>query len=172
MTYNSGIGATKYGNWERAEAWGTSTVAWNDTEPTSSVFTLGDNTNWNGDDYDYIAYCFTNVDGYSKAGVYEGNDDTDGTFVYLGFRPAWILMVNTEGANSWIVWDNKRSTYNTNDSIMEIHDTTIETVDDDKNIDMLSNGFKLRNDRTGFNGETTHMYLAFAETPFKYSNAR
>jgi hypothetical protein len=179
MTYNQGMtdltgSPNWYGNWERAEAWhdGDADQGWSDSAPTSSVFSLGKNNNFNDDDEDYIGYCFKNVDGYSKAGVYEGNDDTDGTFVYLGFRPAWILMVNTEGANSWIVWDNKRSTYNTNDSIMEIHDTTIETVDDDKNIDMLSNGFKLRNDRTGFNGETTHMYLAFAETPFKYSNAR
>jgi hypothetical protein len=122
---------------------------------------------------DFIAYCFADVDSYLKCGSYVGNGNADGTFVYTGFRPAWVMIKRTDFVENWWMFDNKRSPFNVvdkaliaNDPIQEISNTSIP-------IDVLSNGFKLRNNYTGLNASGgTFIYLAIGEASFKYSNAR
>jgi len=147
---------------------------WNSTAPTSKVFSVGTNTAINQSSQTYVAYCFAPVAGYSDFGSYTGNNSaTDGTFVYLGFRPKFLMIKSTSASTSWVMMDSARNTYNLADTSLYAEsansETTIGTVND---IDFLSNGFKLRNN-TGFvNASQTYIYAAFAETPFKYSLAR
>ena len=104
-------------------------------------------------------------------GTYTGNGNADGTFVYLGFRPAFLLWRYSAGSASWTMTDNTRSTYNLTTGQLYANASTAETQYTD--VDFLSNGFKIRETDTARNtsgGE--HIYLAFAETPFKYSNAK
>jgi hypothetical protein len=146
---------------------------WNDTAPTSSVFTVGtaNTTNWSTKTY--IAYCFHSVDGYSKVGSYEGNDSTDGTFVYTGFRPAFIMFKSVDTGDSWVITDTDRDT--SNDGVTQKlypNGSFEEQTASNFIVDHLSNGFKLRQTSNQINNASTYIYLAFAETPFKYSNAR
>ena len=154
-------------------------AVWNDTSPTSSVFTIGTNTDVNVDGRTYVAYCFSSIDGYSSAGTYKGNagsNETDGTFVYTGFRPAWVMckLTSTDG-ESWLIKDNKRSPFNPADEWLYADKNAAEATANTtlRDIDFLSNGFKFRGWSTELNGNgESYTYLAFAETPFKYSNAR
>jgi len=148
-------------------------VHFNNTEPTSSVFTINTSNAGNGSSDTFIAYCFHSVDGYSKVGSYTGNgSSSDGTFVYTGFRPKYVLIksVNTQ---SWNITDTARLNYNLNDLRLLANSSGAE---EDRGasdgIDMLSNGFKLRSTATIINSANNFIYIAFAETPFKYSNAR
>jgi hypothetical protein len=126
---------------------------------------------------DYIAYCFHSVDGYSKIGSYTGNGNADGTFVYTGFRPAFTMIKQSSGAGeSWIMQDNKRSPQNVVVIESEANNAATEYSSDTAagyRIDYLSNGFKIRNTNVNWNESgSTYIYMAFAEQPFKYSNAR
>ncbi|MDP6583865.1 MAG: hypothetical protein QF535_04355, partial [Anaerolineales bacterium] len=141
--------------------------------PTSSVLKLGTNTDKNQSTITYIAYCFHSVDGYSKVGTYEGNGDADGTFVYTGFRPAWVMYKRTDVANDWHIKDSERASYNGMDIFLQANSAGAEQDSDAHQADFLSNGFKARNPYAEGNADGgTYIYLAFAETPFKYSNAR
>jgi|MDSW01.2.fsa_nt_gb hypothetical protein len=146
---------------------------WNDTAPTSSVFTVGSSNGSNGSSDDMIAYCFSEVAGYSKFGFYTGNGNANGPLVFLGFRPAFVLtkIVDTMNEN-WTISDNKRSTFNAVDAFLRPDESTAETSGAAK-MDFLSNGFKLRNtdDKTNRNGGK-FIFMAFAESPFKNSRAR
>jgi len=157
---------------------------WNDTAPTSSVFTVGTAAETNRDDHNFIAYCFHSVDGYSKVGSYTGNGNVDGTFAYTGFRPAYVLIkCSNSGTNGhWFIFDSVRQTYNVIGDVALAADLNLaEGLGSTWNpntsgavIDFLSNGFKIRTTATSgisVSGQT-YIYLAFAETPFKYSNAR
>ena len=136
------------------------------------MFYTWTNTENNGNDESYIAYCFHSVDGYSKVGSYTGNGNADGTFVYTGFRPAWIMVKHTTQSESWTIWDTDRDTYNQADLRLFADANTAET-ENALAVDILSNGFKFRHADASFNDSgDTFIYLAFAETPFKYSNAR
>jgi len=142
-----------------------STTPWNDTEPTSSVFTVGtaNGTNQNGDSL--IAYLFAEKQGYSKFGSYTGNGNADGTFVYLGFKPAWIIIKNTARSDNWYLFDNKRGGFNVDNDFVFPDLSNAEVTSDQ--IDILSNGFKCRNGNDAINssGELI-IYMAFAENPF------
>jgi len=121
-------------------------------------------------DHDFITYCFRSIDGYSKMGSYTGNDDSnDGTFVYTGFRPAWV-MIKTTDVGGWNILDSTRSTYNEMGDIVAAHENNAESEAD--SLDFLSNGFKIMSSSGDFNSIEPYIYIAFAETPFKYSNAR
>jgi hypothetical protein len=126
----------------------------------------------NGSDDTYIAYCFHSVEGYSKVGSYTGNGSTDGTFVYTGFRVSYVLIKAIGAVEPWMIMDVAREPTNLNDAQLQASATNAETQDGN-GLDMLSNGFKLRSaiGNWGSNG-ISYMYVAFAETPFKYSNAR
>ena len=139
---------------------------WNDTAPTSSVFSLGTNAPVNGSGKNLIAYCFAEKTGYSKFGSYVGNGNADGTFVYTGFRPAWVLIKQTNTTNNWILMDNKRPGYNLTNSFLEPDGNGAEIVNNANNrIDMLSNGFKIRGTGTGTNASSgNYIYMAFGQS--------
>jgi hypothetical protein len=131
---------------------------------TATVFSLGTNNEANAGD-DYIAYCFAEVEGYSKFGSYTGNANANGPFVYCGFRPAWVLIkVTNIGTTNWIVFDSVRQTYNVIGPWLMPSATNAEIVSD--YIDFLSNGFKLRVSNNLVNGSGTYIFAAFAEHPF------
>ena len=148
----------------------------NDTAPTALVFSVGSYSEVSGNTKKYISYCFHSVDGYSKVGSYTGNSSADGPFVYTGFRPAFILMKNASRAGSWYLVDTKQdSGFNSMNNTYSKHllADTSGAQDNPSGVDFLSNGFKLRTPGTGQNYNTdTIIYIAFAESPFKYSNAR
>jgi len=152
-------------------AGGDFTGAWNNTTPTSTVFTLGNSTETNASAGTFVAYCFAPIAGYSAFGSYVGNGSTDGTFVFTGFRPACIILKVSDGTASWLIHDNKRNVNNVVDKKLFPNLSDAEATADVA--DFLSNGFKLRGTNTQFNGNGyNYIYMAFAENPFKYSLAR
>ena len=140
---------------------------WSDEAPTSSVFTLGDGVEVNTNTEDYIAYLFRDVQGFSKFGSYTGNADADGTFVYTGFRLAFILFKRTDSTSEWSIFDTKRNTYNIVNHHLYADLPNAEGDDDD--FDITANGFKHRRD-SNVNKAGTYIYMAFAEAPFVNSN--
>jgi len=137
---------------------------WNDTAPTSSVFSLG---TWSGFDAGgtMIAYCFAEKKGYSKFGSYTGNGNADGTFVYTGFRSAFLLCKRADGGTgNWQLFDNKRLGYNLDNYGVQPNLSNAENTAQD--LDILSNGFKHRQSGNDLNGSNTYIYMAFAENPF------
>jgi hypothetical protein len=140
----------------------------------------GDANSWtNGSVSDtFVAYFFASIEGFSKIGSYTGNGSTDGPFVYTGFRPAFVIVKRTDLSTNghWIMMDSTRKTYNVIDSEKLFANTTPSESGisgDDTSTDFLSNGFKLRGTYSGINGSgSSYIYIAFAEMPFKYSNAR
>ena len=143
---------------------------------TSSVINLG--YTWNNDsDNDHIAYCFHSVDGYSKVGSYSGisTSGTDGPFVYLGFKPAYLLIKRySSGTSDWVVFDNARDDANETDDILYPHLSAAEASDaTGYGVDFVANGFKVKSSWSAINYTGyDFIYLAFAEHPFKYSTAR
>jgi hypothetical protein len=147
---------------------------WNSTAPSATVFTLGSDTFGNSADT-RIAYCFHSVDGYSKVGSYTGNYSADGTFVYCGFQPKYVLLKQSSASgNSWGIFDDERSTYNVIDDHLTADGTAIENVAHSAaKLDFVSNGFKARGTGSILNSlSQTYIFIAFAEYPFKYANAR
>jgi hypothetical protein len=145
--------------------------AWNNTAPTSSVFSVGSSSFSNGGTM--IAYVFAPVAGYSAFGSYTGNASTDGPFIYTGFKPNFVMVkqTNTSG-NSWWMFDGVRSTSNAVFNRLAANLSDAE-YSNSSTFDFLSNGFKLRFSDTAWNGSgSTYIYAAFAESPFKYSLAR
>ena len=132
---------------------------------TSTVFPVDDNTN------QYIIYCFSEVAGYSKFGSYTGNGSSDGTFVFTGFRPAFLIVKATGLTESWYLYDNKRNTFNAVDKYLRADNSLVEGTF--VLGDLLSNGFKIRQTDSALNTSgQTYIYLAFAEAPFKNARAR
>jgi hypothetical protein len=137
----------------------------NDTAPTTSLFTVGNDSRSNGSGNSMIAYCFAEKQGFSKFGSYTGNGSADGTFVYTGFKPAFVMVKRTDTTGNWWIHDNGRNTYNVLNKYLFADSSSAEGTDD--NMDFLSNGFKLRvatyqpNTSGG-----TWIYLAIAEQPF------
>ncbi len=132
-------------------------------------FGLDDNVNSNG--VDMIMYCFASIGGYSKVGSYEGNSNTDGSFIYTGFSPGFVILKTINGTGNWNTLDNKRDPYNVVKDYIYLNATDVNTPA--TSLDFLSNGFKLRiNDSYWNDSSYEYLYIAFAESPFKYSNAR
>jgi len=175
--YHVGIGNT-HGLYLNTEAKKVDDAGfWNDTTPTSTVFTTGNGNGYRtgGIAEDYLAYCFANVNGYSKFGSYTGNGNANGSFVYTGFRPAFIMIKRTNTTGGWHIHDNKRNTGNLTSTmvVLSANFADQEYAHVNYQTDFLSNGFKLRNTTNEWNGSgNTHVYMAFAEQPFKYANAR
>ena len=172
--YTASQGATKYLKLNDSTILTDSQYYWNDTEPTSSVVTLGDNTDVNYDSgQTYIAYCFANTEGYIKAGEYTGNGDADGTFVYTGFRPAFVLVKATTQTESWQIFDSARDPYNVVEKSLQPDNDYAEGSGSTRYVDFLSNGFKWRATWEGTNRDDyPYIYAAFAKNPFKYATAR
>jgi hypothetical protein len=148
--------------------------------PSSTIFNLGASSAANGrpsNTDSMIAYCWHSVEGYSKIGGYIGNANADGPFVYTGFRPAFVIIKATAGTEEWYMFDNKRNTYNSVNQYLHPNSNGAENGyaqgDSQDIVDFLSNGFKIKHARNALNTSGSDMiYLAFAESPFKYSNAR
>ena len=137
---------------------------WNSTSPTSSVFTVNSAGGVNASGIQYVAYCFSEIKGYSKFGSYKGNGNVDGTFVYTGFKPAYVMIKNAaDGSDDWQIFDNKRNPHNVTDKILQ---TNLANAEGTSALDLLSNGFKIRATSGFFNGSGENIiYMTFAEEP-------
>ena len=173
--YHASVGATKGLELNDPMAAYTTNGYWNNTAPTSTVWSnYYFNTN-NASGYTYVAYCWAPVVGYSAFGSFAGNGSSDGPFIYTGMRPKWLLVKKAVGGTSdWWIWDVARDTYNVADSILYPNIADEEVTDAPVfGYDILSNGFKVRNaNGTVNNAAHTYIYAAFAENPFQYSRAR
>ena len=158
MEWNDTKASTNPGS---ATTWGSTPTA-----PTSSVFTVGSNNAHNGSSDNMLAYCFHSVKGYSKIGSFFGNNSTNGTFVYTGFKPAWVIVKGSSITGRWHIYDFKINPFNEADQELYANDTTAESTTTTGEIDILSNGFKLRGAGSEVNDPQTYIYMAFAESPF------
>ena len=142
-----------------------SNIYWNGTLPSSTVFSIGTSGSLNANGSTYVAYCFSEVKGYSKFGYYRGNGNADGTFVYLGFKPKFVIGKSSSRVDAWFMHDTTRSTFNPVDDRLMPHLNYAEGAEFD--IDFLSNGYKILDSEAQINGNgETYVYLAFAENPF------
>jgi hypothetical protein len=162
--YHKTLGATKGIRLSSNGAEQTSSTYFNNTEPTSSLFTVSTAVDTNENTSNFIAYCFAEKKGYSKFGSYTGNSSADGTFVYTGFKPAWVVIKRTDTTANWHMLDNKRDPINEADATLLANDAGAE-FQSTNDVDFLSNGFKLRANQTSTN-VGTYIYMAFAENPF------
>ena len=170
---NSGVSPANYTlklNTTSAQA--ADSTIWNNTAPTSTVFSIGANVEINANSNLYVAYCFAAIAGYSAFGYYTGNGSTDGPFVYTGFRPRYVLVKSFNATENWATSNTAVSTYNAANAFLRPDESSAESTGA-MIMDFLSNGFKLRNSDTKSNGSGyTYIYAAFAESPFKYALAR
>jgi len=166
VVYHNSTGNTHYLSLDRTAVAVDQADQFNDTSPTSSVFSIGSSGQVSGTGETFIAYCFAEKKGYSKFGSYTGNGNADGTFVYTGFKPAFVIIKPSSYANSWLILDNKRNTFNPTNTRLEADGTGADNSGLDYT-DFLSNGFKIRtsNSHPNNSGETL-IYMAFAENPF------
>jgi hypothetical protein len=174
LTYHSSLTnpTTSYLYLNSTAAQATTASYWNGG-PTSSVFGIGAYSGINASAGTYVAYCFAAVTGYSAFGSYTGNGSTDGPFVFLGFRPRFTLIKRTDAIANWRIHDTARDTYNVASKTLYPNLTNAETSAASEYWDILSNGIKLRTSDAESNASGgTYIYMAFAENPFKYSNAR
>ena len=147
-------------------------TTWNDTAPTSSVFTVSTSPAVNGNTQGMIAYCFSEVKGYSKFGSYIANGNADGPFIYTGFRPAYVMIKRTDSSQQWGIVDSKRDVDNPAQFHLFAESSQAEGgASSYNNFDLLSNGIKMRsNDQWTNASGGTYVYMAFAESPFVNSN--
>jgi len=144
----------------------------NDTAPTNSVFTLGSAFTSGSFGANHVAYCFHSVEGFSKISHYVGNGATTGTFVFTGFRPAWVMIKSINSSTDWSIFDKERSPHNNATAILEANESAGEFTNS-SGPDLLSNGFRVRGNVGNWNHDSErYIYMAFADQPFKYSNAR
>ena len=172
FVYHKSLGETKAIYLDLTNAPTTTSTAWNDTAPTSSVFSVGTEAGTNSSGATLIAYCFAEKKGYSKFGSYTGNGSADGTFVFCGFKPAFVMIKRTDSADSWTIRDNKRDVDNVVTQILYPDLSSAEATAASNNyFDILSNGFKLRGNSGQINGSGgTYIYMAFAESPLVGTN--
>ena len=174
-TYDSVGGGTKAMRLNLNGGHGTSSSFFNDTDATSSVFTLGTNSEMNGDAETYIAYVFGSVKGYSKIASYKGNGNANGPFVYTGFKPAWVMVKKTSGSHDWYIQYGNTTFDGVSQAVNPVKHSLIANSSGAKatenSMDFLSNGFKLRTSGNGHNTSgDTYLYMAFAQNPFVNSN--
>jgi hypothetical protein len=169
QVYHSSLGATNQVCLNLTNA-SFSTTTWNNTTPTSSVFSV-DNVELGANGGTYVAYCWSQIAGFSSFGSYTGNGSTNGTFVYTGFRPKFVLTKSIGVAHDWNIWDSSRSPYNAAGLLLQPNSSGAEQSP--YNVDLLSNGFKFYDSNATWNGSgETYIYMAFAENPFKNALAR
>ena len=149
-----------------------SVIMLNDTAPTSTVITFQDDSTNNLNGRTYVMYCFSEVAGYSKFGKYIPNGNSDGCFVPLPFRPAWIMMKESSSTSRWSIYDNKRGPSNPNQIYLRAQASNGDTSSSSNAVDFVANGFKMRGTGEPNASGVTYVYLAFAESPFKNARAR
>ena len=169
FTYTSTTGSGKALFLDSTSAESTQATAYN-SAPTSTVINYGTDNAVNGSSDTYVAYCFHSVKGFSRVGSYIGNGSTDGTFVYLGFKPAFVLIKGSSNTENWHMYDNKRDTFNPTDQALQPSSNAAEFTETNV-LDFLSNGFKLGISGGGHNGSgISYIFMAFAEFPIVSSN--
>ena len=149
------------------------TNTWNSAKPTNTVFSL--NASWwsNDNGEDHVAYCWTSIPGYSSFGKYSGNNNSNGPFIYTGFRPKYFMVKLMDAANgNWWVWDSERMPTNPVEIPLYPNTTAAENSSGTGDHDILSNGFKFRDTGGAYNNTQEYLYCAFAEHPFKTARAR
>ena len=148
------------------------TAMWNSTSPTTTTFSIGTHAGVNENSSNFIAYCFADVTGFSKHGIYSGSANNDGPFIYTGFRPSMIIIKEVESTSAWFIIDNARSANvgNTNNRFLRPNTNDAETNSSWHKIDFYSNGFKLQDDDADINDGYRYIYMAFAEAPLVGSN--
>jgi len=170
--YHSSLGNTKATFLDTTAAPDTDATYWQNTTPTSTVFSVGTNSGNNSGNA-MVAYSFAEKIGFSKFGQFNGNSSDDGTFIYLGFKPAFVIIKRTNSTGNWVMQDNKRSSsggFNENSYSLYSNSTT-DQITDESELDLLSNGWKFRNALTDNNAAgSTYIYMAFAENPFVSSS--
>ncbi len=173
QAYDAIGGPTKYLQLNDSGPYATDTTRWNDTAPTSTVFSLGTSDKVNDAGDSYVAYCFHSVEGYSKIFGYKGNGtDGDGNFLYCGFRPRYVMFKETSATNGWAIIDNKCNPYNLADQVLVANNNSA-TYSHASGVDLLSNGIKLVNNNGMWNDNNAdYIFYAIADTPFKTANAR
>jgi len=165
ICYHKTQGATKYIALNFSNAVATNSGIWNDTEPTSSVFSIGTNGGTNGNGNNYIAYCFAEKTGYSRFGSYVGNGNADGAFIHTGFKPKFVFLKNTTNGNRGVIYDNKRLGYNPNNYSLGADVNLAEESSSWTLIDTYSNGFKCRSTDGSQNASNnTYIYMAFGQS--------
>jgi hypothetical protein len=169
VVWQNALSGTEYLLLNSINAKATATTYWNSTTPSSTVFSLGSDSRPNGSGATYVAYCFSEVDGYSKMGTYTGTSTDDGTFTYTGFKPAYIIRKRIDSTSDWWVVDDARSP---NNQVTARLYPNVSDAEGGDAIDFLSNGFKQRANGAANTSGATYIYMAFAETPLKYTNAR
>jgi hypothetical protein len=171
QTYHASLGNTKALFLDLTDAAYTSSLYWNSTSPTSTVFSLGTASDGNVSARTYVAYCFSQIAGFSAFGSYTGNGSADGPFVYLGFRPKFVMIKITSAVGDWCTLDSARDTYNAEAAFLYPNLSVAEQVN--AAVDFTANGFKQRNAFANLNtSAATYIYMAFCENPFASSNAR
>jgi len=166
--YHVGIGAQYYLELDTTDAKETASSVWGDTTPSSTTFRVGGaNGKNNASSKNYVTYCFTSIQGYSKFGSYTGNGNADGAFIYTGFKPSWLLIKRTDSIGDWNMVDTTRDTSNTGTNSYLYSQVSDAEQTGSAGFDILSNGFKNRNthSRANANGGT-YIYMAFASSPF------
>ena len=171
---NTSAPETDYLVLDTTDATADNVTHWNDTAPDANVFTIGSSNGLIKNTNKYLAYCFAEIEGYSKFGSYAGNGAANGTFIFTGFRPAFMIIKRRDAANYWLILDNKRETFN------QMNRGLYANLADQENsfgngtgIDFVSNGFKHRDNVASTNASGgSYIYIAFAEAPFKFANAR
>ena len=163
--YHASLGNGKWLELNGTAAEQTNSNRWNNTSPTNQVFTVGVDSGVNGSGYTYVAYCFAEKTGYSKFGSYTGNGNANGTFVYTGFKPAFVLTKKSSGSgNSWRMFDNKRPGFNSN-SFKFMHANLNNAEDSGDVMDLDSNGFKIRTTSNDQNTSgATYIYMSFGQS--------
>ena len=160
--YHASLGATKKINFDTGAA-GTQSDRWNDTSPTDTLFSIGTNGSVNANNATYVAYCFADVKGYSKMGGYSGNNNVNGTFVYTGFKPTFVMFKSTASSESWQIYDVKRNPANALGEYLNPNNNSA-AGNNSNFVDYLSNGFKLRTADGGVNSSQLYVYMAFGQS--------
>ena len=171
LAYHQSLGNTKAVYPNLTDAAFTTSGFFNNTSPTSSVFTINTANENNGNLYTMVAYCWTPIAGFSAFGSYSGNNSTDGPMVYTGFQPKFVLIKGTGNASGWQLQDSARNTYNVVNAVLRPDLSAAESTGYGGVLDFLSNGFKLRTTDTNYNSSSygPYIYMAFATNPFKNS---
>jgi len=168
--HQGNTGTTAFHNFLELDGNGASTAnsnRWLNTAPTANLINIGSGNSVGGNGRNYICYAFAEIQGYSKFSSFKGNGNADGTFVYTGFKPAWLMIKETVSGGGWGMWDNKRTPNNAMTIRLLANTNAADDTSNDNSVDFLSNGFKMRTSSGGFNQSSTEIiYMAFAEHPF------
>ena len=169
--YHSSQGATKYAELDNNGQFYTSSLRWNDTEPTDSLISLGTTGSVNASSENFVCYAWHNVEGFQKFGSYVGNGNDDGSYIHLGFRARYFFLKEASANDDWVAYDTARSTFNPTQKVLRYDTNAAEFDGSGRAVDVLSNGLKIRTSNGTINTSgNTYIFGAWGDVPFKYNN--